>query len=646
MKSGVVCIMEIWVIDGNLARVIYIFGNLTLVEYAKPPSPVHAIVPGEEGNAINVEDTPDVAIIQEIHGPIGRPAGTPVPRRSKHQRGYSPSVFEEPSPTDGDVKKKRSDTGEGSQTGGDDFEVPSSPIARTTDFDGEDTTQFVVSHRRTQPHHKVVLSDDDEPDRENSPFDDDAPLAQVLVDIIANLGVKVGADSSKQTPAAEPVEPTPPANDPYVSESASEDVEENVGTPKPTPDSEYDLSDVYSEFFYSADAADRYQVFKGRKFIEEKVRDHTSFERYNLNKFFTRRSLVSTIDTAVPYIEKVVHEFYANLTYDVGNKQSSKFGKVFVRNKLYDFSPSVINEFFGTPDCAEGRQIRDFNMVLKVLTGNRMTLWPAHPKKVSSSALTSLYGVLFKIDLSNWVPSSHSSSVTREQARVIYLIGKGLPLNFGQLVFDQVLRQAESSSASGVLPFPSTIYQILCSQGFDKLPNESFTLLPEMISVSPKLMDRNKQEVDLPLYFSDDEPAAQADVPQTVLPDVMPSVPNISVDNATNPSYAGSVPLSLDFVQGQITFADQQIIFAQQTISTAQTTILNAQKQLGYYVAYKAQFQDILSKLSGQKGGEASNVPVENVIPSTQAGADVGVVIRVQAQVVLLKMHILRGRCD
>ncbi|KAK6125189.1 hypothetical protein DH2020_041055 [Rehmannia glutinosa] len=382
-------------------------GNLAVVEYAKPPSPVHVIVPGEEGNAINVEDTPDFTIIQDIHGPIGRPAG--------------------------------------SQPGGDDFEVPSSSIAHSTDSDGEDTTQFVVSHRRTQPHHKVVLSDEDEPDKETSPFDDDAPLAQVLVDIIANLGVKAGAGTSKQTPVVETVEPTPPENDTDVSESASENDEESGGTPEPTSDSEYDLSEVYSEFFYSVDAADRYQVFK-------------------------------------------------------------------------------------------------------------------------------------------------------------------------------VLRHGESSSASGVLPFPSTIYLFLCSQGFDKLPNESFTMLPEMIFVSPKLMDRNKRVVDMSLYFSDDEPAAQADVHPNVIPDVMPSVPNISVDTAANPSSAGSSPLSLDFMQGQITFADQQILFAQQTISTAQTTILNAQKQLGYYVAYKAQFEDLLSKLSGQKGEETSNVLAENVIPSTQAG--------------------------
>ncbi|KAK6114750.1 LOW QUALITY PROTEIN: hypothetical protein DH2020_007019 [Rehmannia glutinosa] len=400
------------------------------LEYAKPPSPVHAIVPGEEGNAINVEDTPDLTIIQDIHGPIGHPAGTPFLDAPNANEATLPSVFEKPSPTRGVVKKK-----------------------------------------------EVVLSDEDEPDRENSPFDDDAPLAQVLVDIIANLGVKAGADTSKQTPAVETVEPTPPENDTDVSESASENVEESGGTPEPTS-TRHDLSKSTRIFLLLM--RDRYQVFKGRKFIEEKVCNHTYFERYNLNKFFIRWSL-----------------------------------------------SVVINEFFGTPDCEEGHHIRDFNMVLKVLTGNRMPLWPAHPKKVSSSALTSLYGVLFKIALSNWVPSSHSSSVTREQATVIYLIGKGLPFNFGQLVFDQVLRHAESSSASGVLPFPSTIYLLLCSQGFDKLPNESFTMLPEMIYVSPKLMDRNKRVVDLPLYFSDDEPAAQADVHPNVIPDVMPSVSNI-----------------------------------------------------------------------------------------------------------------------
>ncbi|KAK6148048.1 hypothetical protein DH2020_018960 [Rehmannia glutinosa] len=317
----------------------------------KSPSPVHADRTREEGNAIDVE-VPRFyhysrnSWIDWSTGWYSNSSSLQTPKGLLSQcfRGNFTS-------RGGCEEEKVRMRDEGSGAGGDDFVVPSSSMPRSNDFDGEDDSQFVVSHRRTQPHHMVVLSDEDESDRENS------PLMMML-----------------RWP------------------SASEDVKENVGTLEPTSDSEYDLLDVYSEFFYSTDAVDPYQVFKGRKFIEEKVCDHTSFERYNLNKFFIRRTLVSTIDTVVPYIEKVVHEFYANLTYDVGNKQSAKFGKVFVRNKPYDFSPSVINEFFGTPDCEEGRQIRDFNLVLKVLTENKMTLWPAHPKKVSSSALTSLYG--------------------------------------------------------------------------------------------------------------------------------------------------------------------------------------------------------------------------------------------------------------
>ncbi|KAK6123801.1 hypothetical protein DH2020_042455 [Rehmannia glutinosa] len=132
-----------------------------------------------------------------------------------------------------------------------------------------------------------------------------------------------------------------------------------------------------------------------------------------------------------------------------------------------------------------------------------------------------------------------------------------------------------------------------------------------MIYVSHKLVDKKRSEVDLPLHFSDDEVAAEEDVHPNVLPDVLHNVPNISIDTAANTSSAGSIPLSLDFVQGHITFAEQQIQFTQQTLSTAQTTILNTQKQSGYFVAYKEQFQGLLTKLIGQKRGERSaSVPL------------------------------------
>lgn len=61
---------------------------LALVVSNEPPVPPTHILPGEEGNAIDLDKSPNVKEIAEAFGPIGDPTA----KRSKSLRGYNPKL--------------------------------------------------------------------------------------------------------------------------------------------------------------------------------------------------------------------------------------------------------------------------------------------------------------------------------------------------------------------------------------------------------------------------------------------------------------------------------------------------------------------------------------------------------------------------
>ena len=68
------------------------------------------------------------------------------------------------------------------------------------------------------------------------------------------------------------------------------------------------------------------------------------------------------------------------------------------------------------------------------------------------------------------MPTTFKSFVTLKQAELMYKIQRGLSVDLGQRIFDQLLffsKDENKISALGI-PFPSLIYQILLSQGFRK----------------------------------------------------------------------------------------------------------------------------------------------------------------------------------
>ncbi|XP_024022050.1 uncharacterized protein LOC112091798 [Morus notabilis] len=136
------------------------------------------------------------------------------------------------------------------------------------------------------------------------------------------------------------------------------------------------------------------------------------FRELGIFDLLKAQHLLGTVTRVQPFVKNVVYEFYANLVEEMNNPASDMYHKVFVRGHLFNFSPVVINDFY--------------------------------------------------------------ERVKKPLAKLLFLIGTATTFDFGQLVFDQIISNAEATITHLVLPFPSLIYGILTKQHDVKKSDELF----------------------------------------------------------------------------------------------------------------------------------------------------------------------------
>ncbi|GAA0150188.1 hypothetical protein LIER_09182 [Lithospermum erythrorhizon] len=103
---------------------------------------------------------------------------------------------------------------------------------------------------------------------------------------------------------------------------------------------------------------------------------------------------------------------------------------VTVQNHTFEFSPIVLNSYCGIANGGGTGYNLQLSEVVKVLTGGVVDNWPTKGQ-IPSSKLSVKYIVLHKVRVVNWVPTTHTTSVSKPMARVLYMIGIGASFNFG-----------------------------------------------------------------------------------------------------------------------------------------------------------------------------------------------------------------------
>lgn len=214
--------------------------------------------------------------------------------------------------------------------------------------------------------------------------------------------------------------------------------------------------------------------------------------------------ILNTVLNVPSFVKNVVLEFYCNLSTEINDIKSEHFHQTFVRGGFVNFSPQVINEFVGSVPFFGVTMEGGMDIVVAEITGGLLTSWP-DSGGIRASCLSYTYSVLHKVALRNWMPNTHSSVVRQGLALVLYQIGTKGSFNFGQLVFDQVVKHAEKQVVGKPLGFPSLIFGIIQSQQDVLKGNDVFEPNAPLVVITDKLRNAAYHVNDAPTAVITDD---------------------------------------------------------------------------------------------------------------------------------------------
>ncbi|KAK2372379.1 hypothetical protein QL285_073517 [Trifolium repens] len=215
-------------------------------------------------------------------------------------------------------------------------------------------------------------------------------------------------------------------------------------------------------FHFSNNAAKWKFVYHRRLALERELSDE-ALECKEVMDLILQAGLMKTVSGIGRCYEKLVKEFIVNIGEDCDNKLSKEYHQVFVRGKCVQFSPAVINAYLGRREYGYPGFEPTNNQVCKTITANQVKVWPLKGK-VPSVMLSIKYAILNRIGAVNWVPTSHTSTIATGLAKFIYAIGTGANVDYGSLIFDQIVEHGKSWAIKLVVSFPTLICEIILDQ--------------------------------------------------------------------------------------------------------------------------------------------------------------------------------------
>ena len=168
-------------------------------------------------------------------------------------------------------------------------------------------------------------------------------------------------------------------------------------------------------------------------------------------------------------------------------------------------SPREIRKFLGIRKVSSINCSNLGDEIASTLTAGIVTKWV---NRLQVSRLTTVYDVLHKIAIKNWLPTRNASVVTKPQAELLYQIGKGKKVDLGKLIFDKIMENVEKV-VKGLIPYPCLIYGVLVSQGFRKKANMVFYKSPPVLGIHKDLLNPTKRVVDVEVVDLDSDTAAE-----------------------------------------------------------------------------------------------------------------------------------------
>ncbi|WJX29405.1 hypothetical protein P8452_18051 [Trifolium repens] len=242
-----------------------------------------------------------------------------------------------------------------------------------------------------------------------------------------------------------------------------------------------------STSFHTKENQQRWKIVSQRRMAIERELSSEALSYKEITTLLEEAKLMKTVLGVGKCYERLMREFIINLTGECAEEGSDSYHKVQLREKNFDFSPTTINKFLGRSVEAESNKILSMDKIAEEITAGQAKNWP---KKglLPTSKLTVKYAILNRIGTANWAPTNHSSGITPNLAKLIYLIGTGKKLDFGKHVFEQTMKHVETNATKLPIAFPSLITEIILSQQPSILLLEEYeSRRPPPISFNHKL---------------------------------------------------------------------------------------------------------------------------------------------------------------
>ncbi|XP_057451877.1 uncharacterized protein LOC130743661 [Lotus japonicus] len=233
--------------------------------------------------------------------------------------------------------------------------------------------------------------------------------------------------------------------------------------------------------FHSEESVGKWKYVYQRRIAQERELTGEILHCQEIMKLLEAAGLLKTVTEIGGCYDKLVREFIVNVTTNCTVSGHPEFRKVFVRGKCVHFSPEIINQYLGRSTVATGNKELSLSAITEELTAGQNMVWPAKGL-LSSTYLSVKYAILNRIGAANWAPTTHSSDVSSGLAKLIYLVGTQTQFDFGEYVFAQTMKHAETFAVRLPIGFPCLICGIILSQHpqillDDEVPSKKASLL-------------------------------------------------------------------------------------------------------------------------------------------------------------------------
>lgn len=189
---------------------------------------------------------------------------------------------------------------------------------------------------------------------------------------------------------------------------------------------------------YNEDAAIGYQYLCLRGFVVQGSLDPNDPLLADVFRVIDSLGWSYTVMHVQPFCPKVVRDFISNKLFDDEGS--------LIRGIVYRFEPSVINRLMMTPFVEHSFhwEVVVLNQAITHLTRGKCYGWSGF----SITALVEPFQTLYRVCELNWLPGPESDSMIQNRLRLLYAVATGKKIDFGRLVYDQVIEMARSSEGA------------------------------------------------------------------------------------------------------------------------------------------------------------------------------------------------------